>query len=131
MSAREFTSKEFRQIEAWRKQGVPWERIAERLHTHYRKVRSSVDPEYAARRQSFVQASRAKRTQRDKSAYTAIRSAEGDAMFNNVRNTDVPNVVLLERERAHLIERSLTQVLCGDPLPGRSALDRLRAMDGA
>lgn len=38
-----------------------------------------------------------------------------------------PPSVLIERERATRAEVSLTASLCGDPLPGRSALDKQRA----
>lgn len=41
----------------------------------------------------------------------------------------VPDRVIAERDRARDLEpRDLTAALCGDPLPGRSALDRRRAV---
>lgn len=40
---------------------------------------------------------------------------------------DVSLSVLEERDRALSAERDLTAMLCGDPLPGRSALDKRAA----
>lgn len=41
----------------------------------------------------------------------------------------IPREVIAERNRAALLGHpSVTSVLCGDPLPGRSALDRLKSV---
>lgn len=42
----------------------------------------------------------------------------------NAVRAEAPNNVIIERDRAHQAERSLTASICGDPRPGRSALDR-------
>lgn len=39
----------------------------------------------------------------------------------------IPESVLADRDRRALAGRDLTSVLCGDPAPGQSALDRKRA----
>jgi hypothetical protein len=41
-----------------------------------------------------------------------------------VRTIDIPPEVQHERDRALAAPRDLTAILLGDPLPGRSALDR-------
>ena len=43
------------------------------------------------------------------------------------RNAGPPNAVLIERDRATSVEVSLTAAVMGDPLPGRSALDKRRS----
>ena len=41
--------------------------------------------------------------------------------------TVVPDHVIKERDRAYAQYQDTTAWICGDPLPGRSALDRARA----
>jgi hypothetical protein len=42
------------------------------------------------------------------------------------RVRDIPDSVLVDRERRYAAEQRLEHVLFGDPLPGYSALDRKR-----
>lgn len=50
------------------------------------------------------------------------------ATGHSAASVTVPKDVLFERDRVmSTTPRNLTAVLCGDPLPGRSALDRRRA----
>jgi len=62
--------------------------------------------------------------QRRRYAQTYARRPEID----HVRMIDVPPDALAERDRrAQVPPRDLTAAVCGDPLPGYSALDRRRA----
>ncbi len=51
--------------------------------------------------------------------YYITRGLRKDAIFKLV-----PKKVYEERARAHRTERTITEILCGDPMFGRSALDR-------
>jgi transposase-like protein len=44
--------------------------------------------------------------------------------LHHTASTSIPPEVIAERDRAFACSQDLTAVLLGDPLPGRSALDR-------
>lgn len=56
----------------------------------------------------------------------AVRAQDGSVMFPNGRAQDVPNSVLIEREKRAAAPRDLTASVFGDPPPGFSALDMKR-----
>jgi hypothetical protein len=58
--------------------------------------------------------------------YFTTRGIRKDVEFRTT-----PEAVYLEREEALRGPRTLTQVLCGDPLFGRSALDKEKTCENA
>lgn len=87
--------------------------ISEEARERYRKQRREYMREY----------SRDTRTTRSAAEKMGMHASGA----SRTREPDVPRGVLRERaEREQLAPRSLTAALCGDPLPGYSALERRR-----
>jgi hypothetical protein len=69
----------------------------------------------------------ARRLKRSREAVSDACVGLDRLVFNEVRPTVVPARVLAERDaRLSLSHRDVTAAIAGDPLPGRSALDRKR-----
>jgi hypothetical protein len=68
-----------------------------------------------------------RRARRDYMRRYRARKGKGDCIRPYVMATVVPCAVAAEREAALAAPRTPDQILLGDPLPGRSALDRKNA----
>jgi hypothetical protein len=68
-----------------------------------------------------------RRARRDYMRRYRARKGKGDSIRPYVMATAVPCAVAAERETALAAPRTPDQILLGDPLPGRSALDRKNA----
>lgn len=95
-------------------------------------IRDALDPERKARRTQQKNAHRrndplrSKKANRDTKAASASKRAAGLRGVSGLSGAEV-------RERQKLIPadtRTFTQRFCGDPLPGRSALDRRTSAHG-
>jgi hypothetical protein len=102
-----------------------WVRIGLKLGFSDRTVREALYPE----RREARRANRRKREnghKKPKGYHRYEVSPHGVHMEG--RRATVPSIVLIEREaRLALAPRSLTALICGDPPPGRSALDKRNA----
>lgn len=103
MSPRKLTQEETQEARQMARSGVGFDVIAQRFGCHAQTVRRAVDPEYGERRRETVRQNRL-------SHGYAARATEADWRS---RLAEVPRDT-----------RDLTAHLLGDPLPGRSALDR-------
>jgi hypothetical protein len=68
-----------------------------------------------------------RRARRDYMRRYRARKGKGDGVRPYVMATVVPCAVAAERETVLAAPRTPGQILLGDPLPGRSALDRKNA----
>ncbi len=75
-------------------------------------------PEAMARRKDREQARRLK----DKETTSLLRAS---GVMADAYSRAPPDSVIAERDRAIAAPRNLNAILAGDPLPGRSALDRM------
>ena len=98
---------------AMRERGVPWVKIAYELglkSEHY--LRKQIEPGYIERQRNYARKHR----------------HPSSPSLNAVHNARiyVPDDVVVERNQAFAlgVRRTIVQELCGDPLPGRSALDK-------
>ena len=58
-------------------------------------------------------------------SYVRIRTKTGENPAEPIRAVEIPIEVIAERERRLALQpRDLSAALCGDPLPGYSALER-------
>lgn len=92
--------------------------IARRLHVRHDWLKCLIDPEHDAKRRASRRESARRRRQKEPK-HAPVHHPEV-----HVR-VIVPHDVLFERERARSQIQSLSAFLMGDPLPGRSALDRM------
>lgn len=114
-----FTDEEIERIRAMRAEGIAWEKIAREFHTTHNTVRRYADPMYQENRLKW-EANR-RRAQKEKAARIPKVSA-GRPMLR-MREPPPPGV-MEARDRLFAQPQSLSQMLLGDPLTGRSALDR-------
>lgn len=94
-----------------RKRGLSWNEVARQLEVSVERLRRAIDPGYAKRRQLSAKAHRVARRGKphsdDHATYEATRKM-AEFLFSKIP----PDT------------RGVTARLMGDPLPGRSALDR-------
>ena len=110
------TPAQIARINEMRASGMAWKAIAEQFGVSHETIRRVVEPGYREHRNAL---SRARRQS----------SGEGkaDRAFNHVPEMRVDD----KRDGERLLRevpadtRDLTARICGDPLPGRSALDRV------
>ena len=74
----------------------------------YETIRRVVDPEYREIRNT----------------YERMRRAEADGVENPTYRAHIPLPVEADRDRRINAPRTITALVCGDPPPGYSALDR-------
>ena len=108
-----------------RDDGVAYYVIGHELGVSADTARSWIDKQYAERRRKQIREARARRTNnvngrivhvvRNLERYRAVKPNLPDEEFKRLI-ADIPEDT-----------RDLTARLCGDPLPGRSALDQRRA----
>ena len=94
--------------------GWSYSRIGERLGCHYGTIRLALDADYAVNRRIGARETRQRRYKPEKRP-AGRENASGASVKEDAaaRLAEVPKDT-----------RSLTGVLCGDPLPTRSALDK-------
>lgn len=98
-------------------EGHSWRAIAAEVGTSHDGIRRRVDPKYRAMKNEIASRSNNKHGN-ERYASTGVSA--------NVHHKRAPDFVIDECVMAHARPRSLTQSICGDPLPGRSALDKQR-----
>lgn len=110
------------QAQQMRRNEMPWAHIAKHFGVTPDTVRRALDPEWAARRRAGVAEARRRRGEG-----TKARS------FNHVPDMRVSDKADGERllREVPADTRDLTGRICGDPLPGRAALDRMRSRENA
>ncbi len=112
MSADVFTSQVLRRALELKEQGMSWSRISARLGVSDEGLKRRLVPGFAARRQQMIREAREYRALgRSPNKPRHVPEAEALAVL---RSVPVDN-------------RSIMSRLMGDPLPGRSALDKKRA----
>lgn len=99
---------------ALRAEGLSWDAIGKKLDLYPSSLRERLCPEYKARKKE----ERRQRWEREKHKIASTRY---------VRPKNEPPVPKIPRIQD---TRDLTGVMCGDPLPERSALAQRRAEDG-
>ena len=75
----------------------------------------------------IAQAERRER-ERGETAYKHPTAYEGGARCVVRHREPIPDEVIEEAIRAHSAPRTTTNIIAGDPLPGRSALDQKRQL---
>lgn len=119
---KQFTQEQLETARQLRADSVPWTRIAILFGCSADCIHAAIDEEYREIRNS--QARGAKRVrQRRNNAKKAEETKSVFPHYVECRSQPSPDA-LAERARAFSRQRSLTAEFCGDPLPGRSALDK-------
>lgn len=98
--------------------GHSWRAIAAEVGASHDGIRRRVDPKYRAMKNEASN----KANRRYSSTYYGSTGVSA-----NVHSKRPPEEVIAECAMAHARRRSLTAEVLGDPLPGRSALDKMRA----
>lgn len=103
-----------------RRRGASWFDLRRALGLRSENgVRYRLDPEFAARMR-FHNSVGGKRRRDERRARRSIVVGSAGA----AEHVRPPPEVLAERDATLSLPRTLTSLLCGDPPPGRSALDR-------
>ncbi len=110
-----FTEDELSEAKRLRARGVAWIRLKEIFHCDTDTIKRAITPGYAEKRALGIREAAYKRG--------GWKSRTQNPMFAS-RHTPPPDDVLIERDLALTAPVTLTQILCGDPPPGRSALDK-------
>lgn len=104
------------QAQRWAREQKPVAWIAEQIGCTRDTIKRVIDPEWRARRNLGIKMAK---NNRNEGRY------HGDGMLVIPRQRPSPKAVA-ERDRIYFIARTPNQEILGDPLPGRSALDRMR-----
>lgn len=110
-----FTSELLEQAVSLRRLGLKWETVAKRLEVGRDGLQRRLDPVYRDKRNQQLREAQARR---DNRPLTDLTARIADDQLERLRAT-VPRDT-----------RGFTARVCGDPLPGRSALDKYRANSG-
>ncbi len=94
--------------------GLKWETIAKRLGVGSDGLKRRLDPEYRHRRNLQIQEAQ-------------FRRDNGETRMYNIASRVPMSEIYRLLDTVPADTRSLTGRACGDPLPGRSALDKYRA----
>jgi hypothetical protein len=106
---------------ALRQQGHGWTDIGKAVGVNYYRVRRLLDPEWAQRRRDGINSLR----RRERLVQTG--SARGQ-----VWESYLPRNPTFDPRRDGVVEpQNINQLILGDPLPGRSALDAKRGISYA
>ncbi len=97
--------------------GWSFPRIAEKLGCHPETVRRAIDADFATKRR--VQIQEARQLRRCKPGNRKTKTARENATAISIKEDAAARLAEIPADT-----RSLTARLAGDPLPGRSALDR-------
>ena len=98
--------------------GWSYRRIGERIGRNYEQVRRALDSDYAINRRIQVRDARQRRYKPEK---RLDRAGRENASGASVKEDAAARLAEIPKDT-----RSLTGLLAGDPLPGRSALDKAR-----
>lgn len=109
-----FTEAEVISARSMRGAGRTWRELGSAFDCDYGTVRRAIEPGY-----------------REKRAGQIARVREGRFNSTGARehvrakhNFQIPEAVEADRDRRQTAPQSLTSLLCGDPAPGQSALDK-------
>ena len=116
---RTFTEEEIARINSMRASGSSWQAIGASFGCSYDKVRRAVEPAYAAKRTQQIRECEARR--RDRGHYKS-QGISHMASRNSVADDAMARLAEIPPDT-----RGLTARTFGDPIPGRSALDRRNA----
>jgi len=94
-------------------------RICDRMGCCYHTIRRIIDPEYAITRRIWVNEARHKREANEAKYLPPRKTARENATAINIKQDAAARLAEVPADT-----RSLTGRLAGDPLPGRSALDK-------
>lgn len=112
---RTFSDIEAARARTMRLGGATWRDLGAEFDCDYATVRRVIEPGYSEFRTRQISENRARSgTTRGLNPMVAQGKVE------------IPERVLLDRNRRHAAARSITSMLCGDPAPGQSALDKRR-----
>lgn len=109
---RTFTAAEIEQAKELRSRNTPWRHLGAMFNCGDEAIRRAIEPGY-----------REMRALQNRQARHRIGRRSKNPRLVQPR-FEIPEAVLTDRDRRNAIPRSLTAVLCGDPAPGQSALDR-------
>lgn len=104
------------QAKQWAAERKPVSWIANQFGCNHDTVKRVIDPEWRARRNLGIKLAKQDRN-------------DGHHHGDGMKVTPIhrpPAEVLAERDRILFVDRTPNQEVLGDPLPGRSALDRMR-----
>lgn len=99
-----------------RQQNTPWMRIGAILGCHEDIIRRRLDPEWAAKRRDGIRRARLNRRRENRQRKLAVAEDRRARVEASARPTQ-------EMLDAISLPVTISQVLLGDPPPGRSALD--------
>lgn len=105
-----------------------WDRIATHLCISRFVLRCEIDPRYRVKMALNVRVVRARRQGRicRRPPAADLPKITPRSAFGAEHAPSIPQHVLMDRDRRlSMAPRSLTAALCGDPAPGRSALDKM------
>lgn len=116
-----FTDAELKHAKQLRLNGTPWRDLAVEFDCDYQTVRRHIDPQFRNRRAEQIANARIRHV-------SSGRKLKPDFSSGNTadRRPAIPADVLAEWDHVKSATPTLTALLCGDPAPGRSALDKLR-----
>ncbi len=107
-----FTEAEIIKARAMRLDGYSWRDLATTFDCDYATVRRVIEPGYSAMRAQQIADARSDR-------YKSLGPRE------QIRpKSIIPESILADRDRRSSAPRTMTALLCGDPAPGQSALDK-------
>lgn len=119
---RSLTEEEIDRARSERASGKSYHEIAALFGVSYNAVRRKLDDDFR------IQANESAKRCQENRRYEGSTGVSADV---DRTRRQVPPDVLLERERATRADVSLTAAILGDPLPGRSALDKKRSEAGS
>lgn len=100
-----------------RHRGYNFRQIARGMNVHPETIHRAIDAKYRKYRQQKINEARSRREAGEMKIEPLLRNQPCDRVT-------VPTALLVERDFRLNIPRSVTSILCGDPAPGYSALDR-------
>ena len=106
-----------------------WDKIACHIGISRFRIRCALEPGWREYRRAHVQEYRARKRGELTAKPKIVRTNRGYLYKSNPsllvqERVEIPKEVLLDRERRLAASpKDLTAMLCGDPLPGQSALD--------
>jgi hypothetical protein len=108
-----FTDAEIIRARALRLDGMSWKGLGVAFDCDYATIRRVIEPGYSEFRARQIADTRGAR----------LKSLGQREAVVSVRK-QIPEYVLTDRERRQTAPQTLTSLLCGDPAPGQSALDK-------
>lgn len=100
-----------------RHRGYNFRQIARGMNVHPETIHRAIDAKYRKYRQQKINEARSRREAGAPKISLLLRNEPSDRVT-------VPIALIVERDYRVNLPRSITSMLCGDPAPGYSALDR-------